>query len=71
MGKIVKEELWRSVAVFFFAAIISALVVWLLLDYFRSGEVFLMESLLKAVIFALVFGITFWFLMSRRIKSKK
>ena len=53
------------------AATISALVVWLLLDYFRSGGIFLMENLLKAVIFALVFGITFGLLMSRRMKSKK
>ena len=50
---------------------ITVLVVWLLLDYFMSGQVFLMESLLKAVIFALVVGITYGVLMSRRMKSKK
>lgn len=54
-----------------FATTISALIVWLLLDYFRSGEVFLIESLLKALMFALVFGVTFGFLMSHRMKSKK
>ena len=53
------------------AATITVLVVWLLLDYFMSGQVFLMESLLKAVIFALVVGITYGVLMSRRMKSKK
>jgi uncharacterized membrane protein YadS len=53
------------------AVTITVLVVWLLLDYFMSGQVFLMESLLKAVIFALVFGITYGVLMSRRMKSKK
>ena len=53
------------------AVTITVLVVWLLLDYFMSGQVFLMESLLKAVIFALVVGITYGVLMSRRMKSKK
>jgi len=53
------------------AAAITVLVVWLLLDYFMSGQVFLMESLLKAVIFALVVSITYGVLMSRRMKSKK
>jgi uncharacterized membrane protein YadS len=51
-----------------FAATITVLVVWVLLDYFRLGEVFLMESLFEAVIFALVFGIAYGFLMSRRMK---
>jgi len=40
-------------------ATITALVVWLLLDYLMGGNVFLIENLLKAVVFALVFGITY------------
>jgi hypothetical protein len=40
-------------------ATITALVVWLLLDYFMGGNVYLIENVLKAVVFALVFGITY------------
>ncbi|MGC9445150.1 MAG: hypothetical protein ACP5E9_09535 [Candidatus Methanospirareceae archaeon] len=40
-------------------ATITALVVWLSLDYFTGGTVFLVETVLKAVLFAVVFGITY------------
>ena len=40
-------------------ATVTALVVWLLLDYFMTGTVFLVETLLKAVLFAVVFGIMY------------
>ena len=40
-------------------ATITALVVWLSLDYFTGGTVFLVETVVKAVIFAVVFGITY------------
>ncbi|HDS45977.1 MAG TPA: hypothetical protein ENN68_07815 [Methanomicrobia archaeon] len=52
-------------------ATITAVVVWLLLDYFTGGTVFLVGTVLKAVLFAVVFGITYvWWshIFARRLR---
>lgn len=47
-------------------ATITALAVWLVIDYIREGGILLQQSIFKAVLFALVFGITFGFLSSSK-----
>lgn len=50
-------------------ATITALLIWIAIDYIMTGLVFYKENLINAIIFATIFCIT-WFLVSRWRENK-
>lgn len=52
------------------SATISALAVWLILDFLINRQ-FSMFEIIKAIIFALVFGITYWILYKKAFSKTR
>lgn len=62
-----KKELWKKAKPIINPTLI-ALVIWIILDFLIKKQ-FNTFSIIKAVIFAVVFGVTYWYL-SEKIEKK-